>query len=64
MGVAKSKVMHATTLSAMPDSNENLPEFWLRLLASDELRNAAPLEKLVIGCELIAALDEAELLAA
>ena len=39
-------------------------EFWLRLLNDEALRNCDDLEKLVIGCELIAALDSIDLLAA
>jgi len=39
-------------------------DFWLRLLNDQALRNCGDLEKLVIGCEIIAALDEADLLAA
>ncbi len=38
--------------------------FWERLLNEQELRDCAPLEKLLVGCELIAALDAVELLAA
>jgi len=39
-------------------------EFWLRLLNSEALQNCDDLEKLVIGCEIIAALDAVDLLAA
>ncbi len=39
-------------------------EFWLRLLNNEALRNCDDLEKLVIGCEIIAALDSVDLLAA
>lgn len=38
--------------------------FWLRLFNHEELRNCDDLEKIVVGCELIAALDAVELLAA
>jgi hypothetical protein len=38
--------------------------FWLRLLNDDDLRDCNDLEKIVIGCEIIAALDAVELLAA
>jgi hypothetical protein len=38
--------------------------FWLRLFNNEELRDCNALEKIVIGCELIAALDGVELLAA
>ena len=38
--------------------------FWLRIANDEQLRDCDPLEKLVIGCELIAALDAVDLLAA
>ena len=38
--------------------------FWLHLLNDDQLKEFDDLEKLVIGCEIIAALDSVELLAA
>ena len=39
-------------------------DFWVRLLNNEQLRDCNDLEKLVIGCEIIAALDAADLLAA
>ncbi|MFL6588589.1 MAG: hypothetical protein ACJ8M4_00285 [Chthoniobacterales bacterium] len=39
-------------------------DFWLRLLNDQVLHDFDDLEKIVIGCELIAALDSVELLAA
>jgi hypothetical protein len=39
-------------------------DFWLHLLNDEALRDWDDLEKIVIGCEIIAALDAAELLAA
>jgi hypothetical protein len=39
-------------------------DFWLRLLNDEELSAFDDLEKLVIGCEIIAALDAVDLLAA
>ena len=39
-------------------------DFWLRLLNDEALRDCDELEKIVIGCEIIAALDAVELLAA
>jgi len=39
-------------------------DFWLRLLNDEALRDCDELEKIVIGCEIIAALDGVELLAA
>ena len=46
-------------LNAKPDH----AEFWLRLLNDEALRDCDDLEKLVIGCEIIAALDAVDLLA-
>lgn len=40
------------------------PDFWVRLLRDDELCDCGDLEKLLIGCEIIAALDAAGMLAA
>ena len=39
-------------------------DFWVRLLNDEQLREFDDLEKLVIGCEIIAALDAVDLLAA
>ncbi len=41
-----------------------MPNFWQRLLSQGELERCEPLEKLLVGCEIIAALDAVELLAA
>ncbi len=38
--------------------------FWQRLLSEEELQSCEPLEKLLVGCEIIAALDGVDLLAA
>ena len=45
-------------------SNVVSGDFWLRLLNDEELRDFGDLEKLVLGCEIIAALDTVDLLAA
>jgi hypothetical protein len=45
-------------------SNIIAGDFWLRLLNDEELSAFDDLEKLVIGCEIIAALDAVDLLAA
>ena len=45
-------------------SNVISSDFWLRLLNDEELRDFDDLEKLVLGCEIIAALDAVDLLAA
>jgi hypothetical protein len=39
-------------------------DFWLRILRDEELRNCDNLQKLLAGCEIIAALDGVDLLAA
>ena len=46
------------------NSKADHAEFWLRLLNNEELQDCDDLEKLVIGCEIIAALDAVDLLAA
>jgi hypothetical protein len=38
--------------------------FWLCLLRDEQLRNCNNLQKLLVGCEIIAALDGVDLLAA
>ena len=40
------------------------PAFWQRIAYDDSLVGCGSLEKLVTGCEIIAALDDLELLAA
>ena len=40
------------------------PNFWERILSDEQLRNCNNLEKLLAGCEIIAVLDGADLLAA
>ncbi|HEV2841507.1 MAG TPA: hypothetical protein VGW39_09300 [Chthoniobacterales bacterium] len=49
------------------ESRETKPlrtDFWLRLLQDEELRDCDNLHKLLVGCEIIAALDGVDLLAA
>ncbi len=46
-----------------PESQSALT-FWQRLLNEEELQSCEPLEKLLVGCEIIAALDGVDLLAA
>ena len=45
-------------------ANKVAGDFWLRLLHDPALTACDDLEKLLIGCELIAAVDAVELLAA
>ena len=46
------------------NSNIISGDFWSRLLNNEDLRDFDDLEKLVIGCEIIAVLDAEDLLAA
>ena len=39
-------------------------DFWNRVLSNNSLREYENLEKLLVGCELIAVLDDLDLLAA
>ena len=48
-----------------PTKSSELPEgFWIRLFNQEDLRDCDDLEKIVIGCEIIATLDAVDLLAA
>ena len=38
--------------------------FWFRILSDEELSDCDDLQKLLVGCEIIAALDAVDLLAA
>ena len=40
------------------------PNFWERILKDDALSGCGDMEKLLVGCEIIAALDGVDLLAA
>ena len=48
----------------LPSSNSTSAAFWQHILNDDTLRDCDDLEKLVTGCELIAMLDDLDLLAA
>jgi len=39
-------------------------DFWIRILRDEALRDCDNLQKLLVGCEIIAALDGVDLLAA
>jgi hypothetical protein len=45
-------------------AHDPAPDFWSHILNNEELQNSDNLEKLVVGCEIIAALDAVDLLAA
>jgi hypothetical protein len=52
------------TLVHFPNPKSAETDFWSRILNDEQLQNCDDLEKLVIGCEIIAALDAVELLVA
>ncbi len=56
--------MILTSQISHQDAEPKTISFWQRLLEEEELRDCAPLEKLLAGCEIIAALDRVDLLAA
>ncbi len=57
--------MHPTTdLFGQSQFRTATPNFWERILNDDQLHDCNDLEKLLVGCEIIAALDAVDLLAA
>ncbi len=56
-------MQHDSSISYDFSDTKVLP-FWERFLELEELKNCEPLEKLLVGCEVIAALDGVDLLAA
>ena len=64
IAVAKHPSMLNPAILEIAKANDIGADFWLRLFNHEELRDCDDLEKIVIGCELIAALDAVELLAA
>jgi hypothetical protein len=52
------------TIVDSPTATPQRANFWLHLVNDKALRDCNDLEKLVVGCEIIAALDGVELLAA
>ena len=57
-----SSVINPTLLSNSTEASGIA--FWQRILNDGALENSADLEKILAGCEFIAALDDVELLAA
>ena len=45
-------------------ANSTKSDFWVRILGDESLNDCDDLQKLVVGCEIIAALDAVDLLAA
>jgi len=51
-------------IKSKPRQTSIATDFWIRIFRDEQLRDCDDLKKLLVGCELIAALDEADLLAA
>ena len=58
--------MQPTTTDFFGQSNfrTNAPRFWEKILNDDQLEDCNDLEKLLAGCEIIAAVDRVDLLLA
>ena len=65
MPAAKQAAMNSPTdFSTRSESHTAIPNFWERVLNDATLRDCDNLEKLLAGCEIIAAVDHVDLLAA
>jgi hypothetical protein len=62
--VLKERAMLNPALIDCAKTRSSASDFWLRIVNDEQLRDCDDLEKLVIGCEIIAALDAVDLLAA
>ena len=63
---AKEVDMTSTTIDFFGQSQFRAaaPNFWERIINDEQLKDCSDLEKLIVGCEMIAALDRVELLLA
>ena len=64
MCVAKGRSMLNPAVVESVNMEDIPSDFWLRLLNDQALRDCDDLAKLLIGCEIIASFDNADLLAA
>lgn len=60
----KEDIMLNPAVIECPKANPDRAQFWLRLLNDQALHDCDDLEKIVVGCEIIAALDAVDLLLA
>ena len=60
----KLAVLNPALLIETRKRKSAVDNFWLRIVTDESLRHCDDLQKLVIGCEIIAALDSVDLLAA
>jgi hypothetical protein len=64
-GVLKTMAMQPSAdLFGQSSFRSSPPSFWERILNDEQLDGCNPLEKLLAGCEIIAALDRVDLLLA
>ena len=61
---AKGSVMLNPAVIESHASRSVAENFWFRILTDEELGDCDDLQKLLVGCEIIAALDAVDLLAA
>ncbi len=64
MGVARQDRVLIPDTFESNEAREQASEFWRRILSDEQLRHCDNLQKLIAGCEIIAALDSVDLLAA
>src|SRR5207248_11307416 len=62
--VAKERPMLNPAIIDSLKPADRAVNFWIHILKNEELQNSGDLEKLLVGCEIIAALDAVDLLAA
>ncbi len=58
------KRLRVNTVQAAPEitRNDTATTFWARLLQDESMHGLSDLERLLTGCEIIAALDDLDLL--
>jgi len=57
-------MLNPATFIASNETKIPASGFWFRILRDEQLRNCDDLQKLLVGCEIIAALDGVDHLAA
>jgi len=60
----KADMLNPATVIEPDTKSSGSSNFWLWILNDDQLSDCDDLQKLVVGCEIIAALDGVDLLAA
>jgi hypothetical protein len=60
----KAGMLNPATVIESKATSSVANTFWFRILRDEQLRDCDDLQKLLVGCEIIAALDGVDLLAA